>query len=286
MSQFFEADPSFGQEKSVADAVPPTPDFPSAGNFGEAPKRRDEFPNEMSFGDPDLGFAQVDKAEKEEKGKRKKEKKEKKHKQEDIENKEQSFVTEQSFGADWTSFGQDPSGIEPGGEIQGEIRESWPSFGNEHEMSFGIDGEDKKDKPKQKRRQKDQKDLKPDFPKDLKNADDFQTPKESFVPHFGQDRDRTDRRDRPWDLDTLPQPSTPMATRFGLPVGSPSQSPTHKEHSDPDYVARLEEILGVAQVQAEAVHLDKRSSQWAGRRHDGHFEARVLTSACKFLVDG
>eukprot|EP00435_Cladocopium_sp_Y103_P039151 s1032_g10.t1 len=270
-----QADSGLGQEKNGMDsAVPPTPDFPSAGKF-EATKPEAEFSNDMAFADSDFGFGHADKtekAEKIEKGKRKKEKKEKKPKEE---NKE--MTTEPGFGAEWTTFGQDP-GL--GAETHAEIRESWPSFGNENEMSFGL--EDDKDKPKQKRRQKDhkdQKDSQKDSEKGQNNAwsDDFQpqatqATRESFVPHFG------DSTDRPtWDL-SLPQPRT----RFGLPVslhGERGREQEQQEQRDPDYVARLEEILGVSKVHAgEAVRLDKQNSQWAGRRHDGHFEERYRTA--------
>ena len=255
-----------GQEKNGIDSVPPTPDFPSAGNFEATTETAF---SDMAFADSDFGFghAKTDKAEKA-KGKRKKDKKAEKEKQEKKqkeENKEMTEMTEPSFGAEWTTFGQDP-GL--AAETH-EIRENWPSFGNEHEMSFGL--EDDKEKPKQKRRQKDQKDSQKDSEKGQNNSwsDDLQpqATRESFVPHFGQDS-----TDRPsWDL-SLPQPRT----RFGLPVSHGEQGreqQEQREQRDPDYVARLEEILGVSKVHAgEAVRLDKQNSEWAGRRHDGHFE--------------
>lgn len=228
----------------------------------------------MAFADGDFGFghAKTEKAEKAEKakGKRKKDKKAEKEKQEKQEKKQKEenkemteMTTEPSFGAEWTTFGQDP-GL--AAETH-EIRENWPSFGNENEMSFGL--EDDKEKPKQKRRQKDQKDSQKDSEKGQNNSwsDDLQpqATRESFVPHFGQDS-----TDRPsWDL-SLPQPRT----RFGLPVsGEQGREQEQQRQRDPDYVARLEEILGVSKVHAgEAVRLDKQNSQWAGRRHDGHFE--------------
>ena len=251
-----------GQEKNGIDfAVPPTPDFPSAGNF-EPTKTEAAFSNDMAFADSDFGFGHADKTEKAEKGKRKKDKKEKKQKEENKEMTEKT--TEPSFGAEWTTFGQDP-GL--AAETHVEIRENWPSFGNENEMSFGL--EDDKEKPKQKRRQKDQKNSQKDSEKGQNNtwSDDLQlqATRESFVPHFGHDS-----TDRPsWDL-SLPQPRT----RFGLPVSPLSPNGEQGlEQRDPDYVARLEEILGVSKVHAgEAARLDKQNSQWAGRRHDGHFE--------------
>ena len=70
---------------------------------------------------------------------------------------------------------------------------------------------------------------------------------------------------------TVPQPRT----RLGLPV----ESHTFQTDGDrdPDYVARLEEILGVSkqvrhQEAALRARLDKENSRWAGRRNDGHFE--------------
>ena len=268
LCNLLEADSGLGQEKNGIDSVPPTPDFPSAGNFEATTEAAF---SDMAFADGDFGFghAKTEKAEKA-KGKRKKDKKAEKEKQEKQEKKQKEenkemteMTTEPSFGAEWTTFGQDP-GL--AAETH-EIRENWPSFGNENEMSFGL--EDDKEKPKQKRRQKDQKDSQKDSEKGQNNSwsDDLQpqATRESFVPHFGQDS-----TDRPsWDL-SLPQPRT----RFGLPVSHGEQGQQQEQRQrDPDYVARLEEILGVSKVHAgEAVRLDKQNSQWAGRRHDGHFE--------------
>ena len=102
-----------GQEKNGIDsAVPPTPDFPSAGNF-EATKTEAAFSNDMALAYSDFGFG--DKTEKAEKGKRKKDKKGKKQKEE---NKEMTEMTEPSFGAEWTTFGQDPGLAETHAEIR------------------------------------------------------------------------------------------------------------------------------------------------------------------------
>ncbi len=251
-----EADLGLGQEMTSVQPVPPTPDFPSAENFGiETTKPLEEFPAE-GFADANFGFGPAE-TEKDEKGKRKKEKKEKKKKGEKGDTKD-----EMSFGAEAT-FGQDSS-LDP----KPEVKESWPSFGNE-EMIFGL--QDKAEKA-EKTKQRKKKDTQKESTNDL-SWPDLQT-ESSPVPHFGS-------TDRPSDMTgtaagmagvgTVPQPRT----RLGLPVESHT-SQTDRDR-DPDYVARLEEILGVSkqvrhQEAALRARLDKENSRWAGRRNDGHFE--------------
>lgn len=237
--------------------VPPTPDFPSAENFGETTKPLEEFPAE-GFADTNFGFGPE--TEKDEKGKRKKDKKEKKKKAEKVETKD-----EMSFGAEAT-FGHD-SPLDPK-----PVKESWPSFGNEEEMTFGLQD---KEMQAAKTKQRKKKDTQKESTNDL-SWPDVQTESASPVPHFGS----TDRPGRDMTgtgmagmagVGTVPQPRT----RLGLPV----ESHTFQTDGDrdPDYVARLEEILGVSkqvrhQEAALRARLDKENSRWAGRRNDGHFE--------------
>ncbi|CAJ1362633.1 unnamed protein product, partial [Effrenium voratum] len=66
-----------------------------------------------------------------------------------------------------------------------------------------------------------------------------------------------------------PPTSSGRRTRLGLPL-----EPEPTSSQDPDYLARMEEILGPRKPKAPALPPQRPREVWAGRRNDGHFEER------------
>ena len=235
----------------------PTPEFPSATNAGNFGTEEIQFP-EVSFAEE--GF------EPEQKDKKKKDKKDKSDKRGKKE-KQKEKSNEETFGGEQPMFGQDGlSWGEAGIEDNEESKNTWPSFGNEDAMSFGLgfegDGEtgDKPEKGEKSKAKKSKKDL-PSW--EAPRTD----PAVNGVHYSFADQTIGSKI----ESIALPQPRT----RFGLPVDLRSGDVDRRD----DYAARLQDILG-SSGSAEMNSVPKRicsehnehTSGYAGRRNDGHFE--------------
>lgn len=188
-------------------------------------------------------------------GTKKKHKDDKKDKSEK-KNKKNKESNEEGFGkGEWSTFGQDDldwgQGEQPEKSKEEGSNTRWPSFGHEEEMSFGFDSLQANAEAPDRSKSK----------KDKKDSISWERESESISP--------SGLTDRAADLKTvLPQPRT----RFGLPVGN---TPGDRDHGDPDYAARLQEILGFSKDRHFVPHkVQEQSNGWAGRRNDGHFEER------------
>ena len=168
---------------------------------------------------------------------------------------------------------------------QGDLGSAWTTFGDAQENPESSKGKrEKKDKKEKKEKElekgaRDEKqtrfqpdaDVAPSWPSDKGGwSSPSHTPTPAPQTSFGIGSGFS-------HSSQASQPQTRMGLRFDLDFG---------KDADPDYKARLQEILDLRQSTSPPATSPRKKEpvRWAGRRNDGHFEDRY-TGAYRYVGD-